>query len=140
MSVPNGIAVSGTLGVDTFCGNPGLSVLTIGGGYDHIVIPDGQCPSPVSGAVVADVFENDRYCGTSFKCSNAIGTVAANALSTVCSMNRPFKISVHTDSIEYAFPAADAEGGGAVANLGNTIGFQLGYFMQTTCLTRPTAT
>jgi len=136
MSVPNGIAVSGTLGVDTFCGNPGLSVLTIGGGYDHIVIPDGQCPSPVSGAVVATVFENDRYCGTAFLCSNAIGTTATGALATVCSMNRPFKISVHTDSIEYVFPATDAEG----ANLGNTIGFQLGYFMQTTCLTRPTAT
>ena len=43
------------------------------------------------------------------------------SVQTVCSMNRPFKISIKTDDIEYAFPAAAAEG-----LLANARGFGLG--------------
>ena len=85
-----------------------------GGGFDHVVIPAGQCESPTTaGAVVADiVFSHDRYCNTQLGCgTNAAGDAQAGGLGTVCSNQKPFKISVLTDGLEYGFPAATSENG-----------------------------
>ena len=40
---------------------------------------------------------------------------------TVCSNNKPFKISVHSDGLEYAYPATASEG-----ILANNRGFEIG--------------
>ena len=65
-------------------------------------------------------------------------------------MNKPFKISVHSDGLEYIYPATDGEG-----LLANNRGFSIGmfydpgrdmldcslvagYYQRTSCLTRPT--
>jgi len=58
----------------------------------------------------------------------------ANAKNTVCSSTRPFKLSVHTDDLEYGNPAADGEG-----SLANNRGFQIKYFMRDACLTKTDA-
>jgi len=136
LSVPNGIAAIGTLGVDTNCGLPALTApYANGGSYDYIEIPDGQCDSPVSNAV-ATTETNDRYCGTSLRCLASVpyATTANAAGQTVCSMNKPFKISVHSDSLEYIYPTTDGEG-----LLANNRGFSIGYYQKTSCLTRPTS-
>jgi len=120
--------------VDTNCGVPGLigPAFANGGAFDHIVIPDGQCDSPLANAVVATE-PNDRYCGTSFKCMSGAGTtIAGTATQTVCSNHRPFKITVHSDGVEYAFPAPLGEG-----TLARNRGFSISYYQKTTCLTRP---
>ena len=48
---------------------------------------------------------------------------------TVCTNMKPFKIGVHTDGVEYAHPTATAE------HLHpNNAGFNLNYFMKTSCI------
>jgi hypothetical protein len=145
LSVPNGAASWGTTAVDTACGIVGFTSTTIvnGGAFDHIVIPDGQCNSPVANGVPLTNQENDRYCGTSFLCManlavpNTIAGAACRStllkhlilfniffifpVQTVCSQNRPFKISIHSDGLEYIFPALTGEG-----LLANNEGFSLG--------------
>jgi len=131
MSLPN--AANGINGVDTFCGHPGLiAPMTNGGGFDYIEIPDGQCDSPV-GAAVATLETNDRYCGASLRCLASVPTIATTGTAgqTVCTMNKPFKINVHTDGLEY-YSATTAEG-----TLANNRGFSVDYYQKTSCLTRP---
>ena len=82
MSVPDGAATWGTSGVDTACGVPGFQATFAngnGGAYDHIIIPDGQCNSPITPAAPAVVatFEVDRYCGTALRCSTEAGLTGA---------------------------------------------------------------
>jgi len=135
LGVPNGIAAIGVKGFDTNCGRPGITAFAKGGSFDYVMIPDGQCDSPdPTGAVYGTLETNDRYCGTSFLCLkvNDLTPDDSARKNTVCSMNKPFRISVHTDGVEYA-DAAIAEGGVAA----NTRGFSLGYFQKTACLTRP---
>jgi len=127
MSVPNGIAA--IIGLDTNCGAPGLLAYANGGAYDHILIPGGQCDSPAANAVAA-TFLFDRYCNTQFGCGNAVNAQAATG--TVCTNQKPFKIGVYTDGVEYHFAQATSEAGAP-----RNIGFSLNYFMKTTCLTRP---
>jgi len=132
MSLPN--AANGINGVDTNCGHPALQApMANGGGFDYVEIPDGQCDSPV-GAALATTETNDRYCGAEFRCLKSIPAVGlvGNAGQTVCSNNKPFKISVHSDGLEYAFPATASEG-----LLAANRGFSIGYYMKTSCLTRP---
>jgi len=135
MSVPNGIAAIGELGVDTNCGSPGITNYANGGAYDHIVIPGGQCNSPLSAAIPAINVLNDRYCGTALYCLGAIPTDTLNTAatdSTVCSNQKPFKVTVKSDGVEYTNGAANSEGATA-----NNVGFSINYYMRTTCLTRP---
>lgn len=135
VSVPGATAIGGTLGVDTNCGAEGSTLIANGGAFDHIVIPGGQCNSPVAGAIVANNVLNDRYCGTALYCLGAVPTATTGAAATdatVCSNQKPFKISVETDGLEYIFPTAISEGA-----IGNNAGFSISYFMRTTCLTRP---
>jgi len=135
MSVPN--AANGNNGVDTQCGSPGINpVFTKGGGFDYIFIADGQCDSPVSGSVTTTMETNDRYCGTELRCLGAAPTTAVTGTAgqTVCSMNKPFKISVHSDALEYADTTTASEG-----TLANNRGFSISYYQKTTCLTRPNA-
>ena len=90
----------------------GLPTYANGGAYDHVVIPGGQCESPTTaGVAIADtVFSHDRYCNTQLGCgTNAIGT--AQTVGTVCSNQKPFKISVLTDGLEYHFATAASEAG-----------------------------
>merc|ERR1712013_597453 len=132
MSLPN--ADNGINGVDTNCGHPALQAPMVkGGGFDYVEIPDGQCDSPV-GAALATTETNDRYCGAEFRCLKAIPALAlvGTAGQTVCSNNKPFKISVHSDGLEYAFPATASEG-----LLAANRGFEIGYYQKTSCLTRP---
>jgi hypothetical protein len=130
MSLPN--AISAITNADTNCGSPGVSApLTAGGAYDHIVIPGGQCDSPVANAVVATII-TDRYCGTDLNCVTAVPNTQATT-ATVCTNQKPFKISVHSDGVEYNNPAAAGE-----SALGSA-GFSILYYMKTTCLTRPDA-
>ena len=96
---------------------PGLlGTYVNGGSYDHVVIPGGQCeaPSP-TGAAVANTFNHDRYCNTQLGCGiNNLGTMQAAAgagLGTVCTNQKPFKIDVVTDGVEYHFPAGTSEAG-----------------------------
>jgi len=129
LSVPNGAA--GAV-LDTNCGAPELLGFAEGGAYDHITIPGGQCDSPdAAGAVVTDNFLHDRYCGTQLGCGT---TAAGNAQTpgTVCTNQKPFKIGVYTDGLEYNNPAANGE-----AVPPRNIGFSIKYFMKTSCLTRP---
>ena len=53
-----------------------------------------------------------RYCGTELRCLSAVPATAVTGTAgqTVCSMNKPFKIAVHSDGLEYAFPTAANEG------------------------------
>jgi len=129
MSVPNGIAA--IIGLDTNCGVPGLATLANGGAYDHILIPGGQCDSPAANAVLAANFLFDRYCNTQLGCGTAAAGTAQTA-GTVCTNQKPFKIGVYTDGLEYHFPTAASEAGAP-----RNIGFSINYFMKTTCLTRP---
>ena len=53
-----------------------------------------------------------RYCGTELRCLGAAPATAVTGTAgqTVCSINKPFKISVHSDGVEYDFPAGAGEG------------------------------
>ena len=112
------------------------------------MIPGGQCATmPATGVPV------DRYCGNNLYCLNTVPAttlMGAATDATVCSNQKPFKISVESDGVEYMFPATTGEG-----FTGNNIGFEIGnfalitwsiridrfslsgYFMKTDCLTRP---
>ena len=87
-----------------------------GGAFDHIVIPGGQCNTPAAAAITV---LNDRYCGTALNCLGAVPT-ATIATSTVCSNQKPFKISVESDGLEYMNPAVLGEG-----VTGNNVGFSI---------------
>ena len=66
---------------------------------------------------------NDRYCGTALYCLGAVPTATTGAAATdatVCSNQKPFKISVETDGLEYIFPTAISEGA-----IGNNAGFSI---------------
>jgi len=130
MSVPNGIAAA-IIGLDTNCGNPGLLAFANGGSYDHILIPGGQCDSPLANAITA-TFLYDRYCHTQLACGADAAAAQGAPLGTVCTNQKPFKIGVYTDGVEYHFAQATSEAGAP-----RNIGFSLNYFMKTTCLTRP---
>merc|ERR1711970_725029 len=136
LSVPNGIAAIGLLGFDTVCGVLGIvAPYTNGGGFDYITIPDGQCdyPSTTTPAIATDTA--DRYCGTSFKCAQALNPAAiAGPASTVCTNQKPFRICVHSDNVEYANPAPVGEG-----TLANNRGFKISYYQKSLCQTRPLA-
>jgi len=131
MSVPNGIGAA-IIGLDTHCGVPGVGTLANGGAYDHILIPGGQCDSPAANAVLAANFLFDRYCHTQLACGSTAAAAQGAPLGTVCTNQKPFKIGVHTDGVEWHFPTATSEAGAP-----RNIGFSLNYFMKTTCLTRP---
>ena len=53
-----------------------------------------------------------RYCGTELRCMSAVPATAVTGTAgqTVCSQNKPFKIAVHSDGLEYFFPTTAAEG------------------------------
>jgi len=135
MSLPDG--ANGNNGVDTLCGYPAINpAMTKGGGFDYIFIADGQCDSPVSGAVTGTMETNDRYCGTELRCLSAVPATATTGTAgqTVCSMNKPFKISVHSDGLEYYESTTASEG-----LIANNRGFSISYYQKTSCLTRPNA-
>ena len=133
--------------MDTNCGTASTTAYANAGSYDHVVIPGGQC-APTPGLTTNLL--NDKYCGTQLNCLTAVpAQVTAATQGTVCSNQRPFKISVKSDDREYHNPVADSE-----AVTGRNIGFSLsnyfsqylqdainycfvGYYMQTTCLDRP---
>jgi len=130
LSVPNAITAIGSFGVDTNCGAEYAAVGADGGGYDHVIIPGGQC-APATGGTTNLL--NDKYCGTQLNCLTAAPAVTTAATAgTVCSNQRPFKISVKSDDREYHNPTALSE---SVAP--NNAGFALSYYMQTSCLDRP---
>ena len=117
VGVPNGIAGIGVKGVDTNCGAPGIALFAKGGGNDLVQIPGGQCDSPDNNGALVALFPSDRYCGTSFGCMTAVdGTSTAG---TVCTNQRPFKVSFKTDSVEYT--NGDNEGG----DIARARGFEL---------------
>jgi len=128
--VPNAIAAIGSFGVDTNCGMATTAGYANLGNYDHVIIPGGQCAPATGGATN---LLNDKYCGTQLNCLTAAPAVTTAATAgTVCTNQRPFKISVKSDDREYQNPTADGEG-----NAPNNAGFSLSYYMLTTCLTRP---
>lgn len=112
---------------DTYCGT-----LNEEGSADFITIPGGVCPPGVA-ALAAALGSNDRYCGTHLMCTK--NDFTSNAVSTVCSMQRPFRIDVFTDLWEDTAIAASAEGG--ATNGPTQVGFALDYWQQTTCITKP---
>lgn len=137
MSVPDGDPT--TSGLDTLCGYPAINpAMTKGGGFDYIFIADGQCdsPSPSTGTVLGTMETNDRYCGLELRCLSAVPATAVTGTAgqTVCSQNKPFKISVHSDGLEYFHPSTAAEG-----LIANNRGFSISYYQKTSCLTRPNA-
>ena len=100
-----------------------LGTYVKGGAYDHINIPGGQCDSPnAAGAVVANTWRHDRYCGIALGCgTNAAGT--AQTQGTVCTNQKPFKIGVYTDGLEYNFENAAGE-----ADPPKNIGFSISKY------------
>lgn len=129
LSTPTNSAANG--GHDIECGLGAVD--TNLGAEDYIFIQDGWC-APVNGAASASM-PTDRFCGQMFECA---ATVAAGAAptpgtpqGTVCTMAKPFSMSVYTDSMESA--AAAGEGTAAA----NSRGFQLSYFQQSDCLITP---
>lgn len=111
--------------MDTNCGAAGNVLIANGGSFDHIVIPGGQCNTPpaLPAAIALLNILNDRYCGTALYCLGAIPTAAISAAATdatVCSNQKPFKISVESDGLEYMDNAANAEG-----VVGNNVGFSI---------------
>jgi hypothetical protein len=78
---------------------------------------------------------NDRYCGLELRCLSAVPATAVTGTAgqTVCSQNKPFKISVHSDGLEY-YDSTSAEG-----TLATNRGFSISYYQKTSCLTRPNA-
>ena len=70
-----------------------------------------------------EIMYHFRYCGTELRClATAPATTTANAAGqTVCTMNKPFKIGVHSDNYEYA----DATGTAPEGTLDNNRGFSI---------------
>jgi len=131
LSVPNAITAIGAFGVDTNCGMHHSQAYADASQYDHVIIPGGQCAPTAAG--LATNLLNDKYCGTQLNCLTAVPAVTTDATKgTVCSNTRPFKISVKSDDREYHTPVALSE-----SVVGNNVGFSLSYYMQTTCLKRP---
>jgi len=127
MSTPENNAMIASHDID--CGRPADAN---GGAADYILIPDGWC-APAAGAASTTV-PTDRFCGQLFACAETLDAAAPTSgmpTGTVCSMAKPFSLSVFTDSLESA--AADGEG----TTLANSRGFQLSYFQDTTCLVTP---
>ena len=58
-----------------------------------------------------------------FSCAQTTA-IAGTPSNTVCTNQKPFRVCVHSDNAEYAFPAADGEG-----TLANNRGFQLSKFL-----------
>ena len=77
-----------------------------------------------------------NICVPQLRCLSAVPATAmtGTAGQTVCTMNKPFKISVHSDGLEYFFPTTASEG-----LLANNRGFSISYYQKTSCLTRPTS-
>ena len=93
------------------------------------MIPGGQCDSPAANAVVKTQLV-DRYCGTSLRCVTTLPAVgiAGNA-GTVCTNQKPFKLSIKSDAIENTNAAANSETL-LVNGVSNNAGFSLGkYFI-----------
>ena len=113
-----------SVGVDTNCGTASTTAYANAGSYDHVVIPGGQCAPATGGATN---LLNDKYCGTQLNCLTAAPAVTTAATAgTVCTNQRPFKISVKSDDREYHNPTASSE-----AVTGNNVGFSLSnYFSQ----------
>ena len=106
--------------MDTNCGAAGNTLIAKGGSFDHIVIPGGQCNTPAAAAITV---LNDRYCGTALYCLGAVPTAVVGAAATdatVCSNQKPFKISVESDGLEYISDVVNAEG-----VTGNNAGFSI---------------
>jgi len=112
---------------DTYCGT-----LNEEGSADFITIPAAGCPPLVTDGGFKGTA--DRYCGTQLVCvlnTQLVATTPANAINTVCSMQKPFRIDVFTDMWEAAL-AATAEGGGTAAT--EQTGFKMDYWQTTSCL------
>ena len=110
------------LGVDTNCGMASSVILAQIGSYDHVIIPGGQC-HPTTGLLTNLL--NDKYCGTQLNClTEAPAVTTAATAGTVCTNQRPFKISVKTDDREYQNPGALGEG-----NAANNRGFSLSNYL-----------
>jgi len=125
--------------VDTYCGYPaGIQAAadTSWSNYDHIVIPNSQCP--VTTASTTDVVTVDRWCGTQFTCLTgpvSVGTASAvaNYAGTICTSAKPFQLCLKTDGTEgYATDAADS----TTEVFGGTGdgGFQMRYWQSSSCL------
>jgi len=138
MSYPNNAAIAG---VDSTCGQINIDTVKVsafanGGAYDHIIIPSGGCDTTTVGIAAGgaiSVHYNDRFCGTVFNCyrSNSVAAAAiVGTAGTVCTNSKPFKISVLSDGNEAA-NTGDSE---TVAP--RNIGFELNYYMKTSCITR----
>ena len=112
--------------MDTNCGAAGNTLIGNGGAFDHIVIPGGQCNTPpaLPAAIALLNVVSDRYCGTGLYCLGAVAntaTISAAATdATVCSNQKPFKISVESDGLEYISDVVNSEG-----VTGNNAGFSI---------------
>ena len=96
--------------MDTNCGMASSTILAEIGSYDHVLIPGGQCAVPPAGPPgLTTNLLNDKYCGTQLNCLTAVPTATTAATAgTVCTNQRPFKISVKTDDREYTALEATA--------------------------------
>jgi len=126
--------------VDTMCGyHAGVKISakdTEWSQFDHVVIPNSQCPiTASSGTGTTTTGETlDRYCGTKFICVTAVqaGTFGTGAESpTICSSTKPFQFCLKTDGQEaYKTDGPLTE----VFPGGGTRGFSIRYWQSSTCL------
>merc|ERR1712241_594633 len=103
--------------------------------FDHIVIPNSQCPVTPTTRTTASPGETvDRYCGIKFNCVTGPvndGTTTGN-IGTICSSSKPFQFCFKSDGQEaYQNDAplteVDHNGDAAAPTPHGTRGFQILY-------------
>jgi len=142
-----GRADAGTISlVDTMCG--WAAGYKIGGAdtnwssFDHIVIPNSQCPvTPTTRATDAPGETVDRYCGILFSCITGPVNDGTAGVGTVCSSSKPFQLCFKSDGQEaYKNDAplteVDHNGDAAAPTPHGTRGFQILYWQSTACMVK----
>merc|ERR1711884_777660 len=98
--------------------------------YDHIVIPNGQCPITTAGTTPTS--PNDRWCGIRFNCIAGPAQDGTAGLLTVCTSTKPFQFCLKTDgteSYDNNQPLTEVAGTGE-----GTRGFQMRFWQSTACM------
>jgi len=130
--------------IDTMCGyDYGIKVGAADvyySSFDHIVIPNSQCPITTAANAIANLPEAssvDRYCGTQFICITgpvSDGTFNPNqgtGTGTICSSTKPFTVCIKTNGIEsYDTNQPLSE----VTDAHGDRGFTMRYWQSSSCL------
>lgn len=119
--------------VDTMCGyDYGYKIGpadTSFSSFDHVVVPNGQCPISTAGATTNNPV--DRWCGTIFGCIGGPAQDGTAGVTTVCTSTKPFQFCVKTDgseSYENDQPLTE------VKDVSGTRGFTMRFWQSSSCM------